>query len=397
MCKSRNAGQLTSQSPDQARFNLVMGWANLGLAGLDAGLEVGTVQRLAKSTMSLAGSGVSLTQRQWSQLIEYAKQGPSGAEQARALLVSVKNLPQQAADEIWSAIDRAVPQPQIAGVPQGALDNAIDPKQPMRMQGTGGRQGATAANVGQLQEKLVARGVSAGRAQQMLQLAKGRPEVMEAVEVLINGQGKGNLRNPGELVKLVEKATEGEGQIGLVRELQAAADRVRLGHDVQLGGGADIVDFTSKEAIQLKNVTSANPKQVLDNLDAAGGQLTGDKGEQVPRDISGKLFQRTAEIIIDNPKNPLYEKTPNQLLKELQKRFGENEILRKNIDSVRVRSGSGVNEFNVKRSKTGDFQFINAPSQSKPQKVSEAEQPDSNIVASGEQSEGSDQVALHQS
>jgi hypothetical protein len=88
---------------------------------LDAGLEVGTVQRLAKSTMSLAGAGVSLTQRQWAQLIQYAKQGSSGAEQARALLASVKNLPQQAADELWSAIDRAVPQPQMAG---GArLDN----------------------------------------------------------------------------------------------------------------------------------------------------------------------------------------------------------------------------------------------------------------------------------
>jgi hypothetical protein len=330
---------------------------------------------------------VNLTRQQWSQLIQYAKQGPSGAEQARALLASVKNLPQQVADEFWSAIDRAVPQPQMAGVPQGALDNAIDPKQPMRMQGTGGRQGATAANVGQLQEKLVARGVSANNAKQMLQLAKGRPEVMEAVEVLINGQGKGKLRNPEELIDLVGKATRGENQIGLVRELQSAAERVRLGHEVQLGGGADIVDFTSKEAIQLKNVTSPAPDKVFSNLDTAGIQLKGSRGEQVPKDINGKSFQRTAEIMIDNSNNPLYNKTPNQLLQDLRQQFGKNAILRENVDVVRVRNGSGVSEFKVKRSKTGEFQFINSPSQSQPQKTSELEQSDSNLIASENQVE----------
>ena len=132
------AGKLTSQSPDEARFNLVMGYANVALAGLDAGLEVGVVQKLAKSTMSVAASGAQVTRQQWSQLIEFAKQGASGGERARALLASIKNLPKQAADEIWSAIDRTVPQPELAGVPKGE----IDPKQPMQSTGTTQASGA---------------------------------------------------------------------------------------------------------------------------------------------------------------------------------------------------------------------------------------------------------------
>jgi hypothetical protein len=133
------AGKLTSQSPDEARFNLVMGYANVALAGLDAGLEVGVVQKLAKSTMSLASSGAQITRQQWSRLIEFAKQGASGGEQARALLASIKNLPKQAADEIWRAIDRVIPQPELAGVP----NSAIDPKQPMQSTGSGRSSGRT--------------------------------------------------------------------------------------------------------------------------------------------------------------------------------------------------------------------------------------------------------------
>jgi hypothetical protein len=132
------AGKLTSQSPDEARFNLVMGYANVALAGLDAGLEVGVVQKLAKSTMSVASSGAQITRQQWSQLIEFAKQGTSGGERARALLASIKNLPKQAADEILRAIDRVVPQPELAGVPKGD----IDPKRPMQSTGTTQASGA---------------------------------------------------------------------------------------------------------------------------------------------------------------------------------------------------------------------------------------------------------------
>jgi Holliday junction resolvase RusA-like endonuclease len=43
------AGRLTSQSPDEARFNLVMGYANLGLAALDVGAGELVIRGLAKT------------------------------------------------------------------------------------------------------------------------------------------------------------------------------------------------------------------------------------------------------------------------------------------------------------------------------------------------------------
>ena len=89
--------------------------------------------------LDLAASGAQVTRQQWSQLIEFAKQGASGGEKARELLASIKNLPKQAADEIWRAIDQVVPQPELVGVPKGD----IDPKQPMQSTGTGRASGGT--------------------------------------------------------------------------------------------------------------------------------------------------------------------------------------------------------------------------------------------------------------
>jgi ribosome-interacting GTPase 1 len=108
-------------------------------------------------------------------------------------------------------------------------------------------------------------------------------------------------------------------------------------------------------------------------------------------------FQRTAEVIIDNPQNPLYNKTSNQLLKDLQRQFEERPVLRDNVDVVRIRSGDKVYEFNVKRSKAGEFLFINAPSVPKPKKVSEVEQLNPNLLASETQTQSDNPVAIQQS
>jgi hypothetical protein len=212
----------------------------------------------------------------------------------------------------------------------------------------------------------------------------------QQLETLINGRGKGRLRNPEDLVDLVEKATKQKNPIGFVRELQLAAERVKQGHEVGLGLGADIVDYSAKEAIQLKNVTSLDEGGILGNLQKAGEQLKGSHGELVPKGANGKPFQRTAEIIIDNAQNPLYDKTPNQLIKVLQKKFKGNDVLQDHVDLVRIRAGDKVYEFSVSRSKAGEFQFINAAS---PKKLSELPQSSSTEMASESQSEGTIQVA----
>jgi hypothetical protein len=57
------AGKLTSQNPEEARLNLIMGYTNLVLAGLDLGLEVGLVQRLTQ-VPELLSAAATLTREQ---------------------------------------------------------------------------------------------------------------------------------------------------------------------------------------------------------------------------------------------------------------------------------------------------------------------------------------------
>jgi hypothetical protein len=54
----RGGQDLTGESPEQAKFNVVMGYTNVVLAGLDVGAEVGVVQKLTKvpGLLSAAGS-----------------------------------------------------------------------------------------------------------------------------------------------------------------------------------------------------------------------------------------------------------------------------------------------------------------------------------------------------
>jgi hypothetical protein len=115
------AGKLTSQSPEQAKFNLVMGYANVGLAGLDVGLEVGAVQKLAGLTGKLASAGVQVSRQQWSQVMELAKQGPAGMAKAKALLASIKGMSQEKAAEAIQLIKNGFSPKdmEIVGVPSG--------------------------------------------------------------------------------------------------------------------------------------------------------------------------------------------------------------------------------------------------------------------------------------
>jgi hypothetical protein len=254
------AQKVTSLDPDTARGNLTMAWVNLGIAGLDVGLQPEVVTQVVKLP-GVAKAAMSMTKAQGKVFVER--------------LAQVKG-------EVTEAVVEKLAQGIRRGDPEaGAIFPKTDMKQQLLKQ-------MDSAKLSQLQETLVGRGVKANSAKQMLQYAKDRPEVMEAVEILVNGRGKGQLRNPDALAKLVKTATDGT-QAGSLRELQIAAERVRLGHEVELGGGADIVDFTAKEAIQLKNVTSPGKEAVLENLDYAGTQLKGTKGEAVPIDASGKI------------------------------------------------------------------------------------------------------------
>jgi A nuclease family of the HNH/ENDO VII superfamily with conserved AHH len=100
----RGGTPLANQSPEQAKFNLVMGYANVGLAGLDVGAEVGVVQKLGHVAISAAQTGVQVSREKWGQVLSWARQGPAGMEKARALLAEVKGLPQAIKDEILDIV-----------------------------------------------------------------------------------------------------------------------------------------------------------------------------------------------------------------------------------------------------------------------------------------------------
>jgi hypothetical protein len=140
------AGALTNQSPEQARFNLVMGYANVGLAGLDVGLEVGAVQKLAGVTGKLAAAGVQVSREKWSQVMVWAKQGPEGVEKAKAFFASVKGVSKEKAAEAIQLIKNGFsPEVETVGVPgQSAVktteENVKDAKA-MQSRGNAGGSG----------------------------------------------------------------------------------------------------------------------------------------------------------------------------------------------------------------------------------------------------------------
>ncbi|MGF1603722.1 MAG: hypothetical protein ACFCU8_17205 [Thermosynechococcaceae cyanobacterium] len=256
----------------------------------------------------------------------------------------------------------------------------------MRIEKSPGSGGGIAANGAEtiaaqaqrLERQLVSRGVFAKSAHKATKLATGQPKVLQAIDGLLNGQG--NLENPQELVELVKRATSG-GESGILRELEIAATRVRKGHNVQLGTihkkgvgnvGADIVDHTTEEAIHSKNMLSPNLQNVEEELLNSAAQFKGkrSKPEIVPTTADGKLYHRATELIINNPKNPLYDQSPNQLTNFLEQQFKDRK-LQENIDSVRITNQKGMHEFRVIRSdRTGRFQFISPGKIEQPRQVS---------------------------
>jgi hypothetical protein len=112
------AGQLTSQLLDEARLNLVGGWTNVIMAGIDVGLETKAIQALAKGTSRLGVSGVRIGRDGWQRILKAKQQG---GKQLAQVLDELK-LPKAQREQLELAVE---------GVPNGAMD----PKQPLRSQG----------------------------------------------------------------------------------------------------------------------------------------------------------------------------------------------------------------------------------------------------------------------
>jgi hypothetical protein len=145
-------------------------------------------------------------------------------------------------------------------------------------------------------EGLMNRGIAETTAMEVARLAHENG-VQSAVETLARSP---NLRNPQTLRSMLRELAKGKD--GLRGELTEAANRVAQGHEVTLGQRmADVVDHTAQEAIQMKEITSADPAKVSEHTAKASDQLAGEHGETPPAG-----YTRIAHIRLLNPENPLY-------------------------------------------------------------------------------------------
>jgi|GEM_PF-6411677 len=108
-----------------------------------------------------------------------------------------------------------------------------------------------------------------------------------------------HLENPAGLRRLLREISAGD--TGKIQELRDAAGRASRGHQVKLGGEADVVDLTNQEAIQHKEVTSPDERAVEPHLQSAADQLAGRGGEVPPEG-----FTRIIDIRVLNNRNPLF-------------------------------------------------------------------------------------------
>jgi hypothetical protein len=98
------AGKLTGQSPEEARFNLVMGYANVALAGLDVAAEVRVIRKLERLVPELSAQGAQVLRETWVKVLGLASLGKTGLEKARLLLAKIKGMSPKMADEVIEVV-----------------------------------------------------------------------------------------------------------------------------------------------------------------------------------------------------------------------------------------------------------------------------------------------------
>jgi hypothetical protein len=199
----------------------------------------------------------------------------------------------------------------VASAGDGTPKTALNPVPPSAQgtraagEGKGTRPVAPApARESAITAALVQRGISLKQAQDTA-MAAARAGVLDKVEVLVKSPG---YRNPEKLRDFLEswnRAKEGK-----IQALHDAVTRLRKGHQVALeGGGADVVDYTAREAIQHKRIFGQGRDQLTDDLLDAAGQLRGEKGEVPPAG-----FTRIADIRFDaQSMHPLRSADRNKL------------------------------------------------------------------------------------
>jgi hypothetical protein len=169
----------------------------------------------------------------------------------------------------------------------------------------------------------------------------------------------GRLRNPQSLRGLMEDINTGDAN--KIVELNLAAERAAAGAEVQLGTinrvGADVVDHSAQEAIQVKNITSPEQSAAAENLTAATNQLAGRGArgrlnpgnpdtEVPPNRPNGQPYTRTAELFIRNERNQLFN-ADRPTLEAFVRETLRDANNRGSVDQVRVHNGNPGSPFTI--------------------------------------------------
>jgi hypothetical protein len=172
----------------------------------------------------------------------------------------------------------------------------------------------TALDEIQLAEGLERSGVAKGKKATKVARAAGDAGIIEKVNELLGHVGK-LYRNPQDLAPVIEAI--GDGHMQHMQALNDGLARMNRGHEVSIEAEADVVDHTTKEAIQHKEIKSSEPNQLGANVQSAANQLAGHTGEIPPPG-----YERVADVRV-KPSSPWYKKSAAEIqtyLKEMKAR-----------------------------------------------------------------------------
>ena len=386
---SEEGSGLTSTELEEARDNLIGARVNLALGLVDLGWT--GVTDVAKLGPQATNVLAKLDPQQVTQVLEAAQLKAAGQtekalDSLQAIKAQVGETIGKQLDEVANRVAEAIEGRQLA--PEGG------PFVAMRTgQGNAGRQPLMAANgaetvaaqaqrLGQQLSDLNLPGLGADKVREITAWAAGDKKLAHAIDGLLNGGGQiRNLDDKKGLHDLAKRYAK-HNQPGSLRELEVAASRVRQGHDVSFNLGADVVDHTTQEALQIKNVTSRNLEGVQNNFAKAVQQLSGKKGEVVPQRPNHQPFERIAELVINNPKNPFFAGTAEDIAKKLRKYLTDPTVFDDYplpegkppsdfVDSIRITNENGTHTFEVIRDGQGRLQDIKIHEANQPRLISQ--------------------------
>jgi hypothetical protein len=174
------------------------------------------------------------------------------------------------------------------------------PPSPAETRAVAGRAGGTVAAAASAESEIVTALMRKGLSEQQARGvadAAAKNGVVEKVQALAKSPG---YRNPENLPKFLSDWNAMEE--GKVQALEDAVARLQQRHQVALeGGGADVVDYTTREAIQHKRIFGKGEEALRKVLREAAEQLRGKRGEMPPEG-----FKKVIDVRFD-PKssNPL--------------------------------------------------------------------------------------------